>query len=122
MRLQLFVYLVLFVLLYGCTKNSDTKEQPSQASMSTVADSLMKITDSLRGKDYLHKNFYGIHKHGQDLAKHAHQDIPKKIRIRKRAAAIKGKKIEAHNKSIERRKKRIEKYFKNKEKQKESDK
>lgn len=72
----------------------------------------MKITDSLRARDFLHKNFYGIHKHGQDLAKHAHQNIPKKIRMRKKAAKIKGQRIEAYNKSNERRKKRIEEYRK----------
>lgn len=103
---------LFFITFNGCsTKDSNSKPVVSSAATS-IADSLMRITDSLRGKDFMHKNFYGIHKHGQDLAKHAHQNIPKKIRMRKKAASIKGKKIEAFNKENERRKKRIEEYRK----------
>ncbi len=82
-KISVAFYLLVFFVVFGCSNKKDTKEQNvSQAS--SIADSLMKITDSLRARDYLHKNFYGIHKHGQDLAKHAHQNIPKKIRMRKK--------------------------------------
>lgn len=105
----LLFFLVLILSYYGCSKKTNEIEKPKSQATS-IADSLMRITDSLRGRDYLHKNFYGIHKHGQDLAKHAHQDIPKKIRMRKKAAKIKGERIRAFNKANERRKKRIEEY------------
>lgn len=113
-KLLIFFLFSAVVVFNSCNKKDEPEPVKVKSQATSIADSLMRITDSLRGKDYLHKNFYGIHKHGQNLAVHAHQNIPKKIRMRKKAAKIKGKRIEAFNKSEERRKKRIEEYMKNK--------
>ncbi len=72
----------------------------TQANMAKVAEA-----DSL---SRVHLNFTGIHQHGNDPAKHAHQDLPKKRRMQQKRAQTLQARIASQKKQQRERQARIE--------------
>lgn len=108
MKKELLFSGMIFIALYGCGKNSEIK---TSRETETIKDSLTAVIDSIRLAN-LHKNFSGRHAHpgsNRNLGVHAHQNIPKKIKMTKNRARNlnKAKRIEELQK--ENRKKILEK-------------
>lgn len=66
---------------------------------SEKAEEFMRKADSLRMErmKMMHKNFVGKHRHNKNLAVHAHQNIPAKVRRMKNSARLRARKRELAN-------------------------
>ncbi len=96
-------------LFLGCQQGD--KSNKTLQTVDPVADSIRAFNmakvaeaDSLAK---LHKTFTGTHQHGKDLAKHAHQNLPKKRYMRKKALAVHASRMAAQQQEEERRNARI---------------
>ena len=111
MKTKLFslcIFSLLILSLTHCNKDSDTPEFPNAPDSTNSEDSatLAKLAqaDSVYN---MQKQFNTLHAHGKDLAVHAHQNIPKKRRMLKRAAEIRPQRIEALKRARANRQARI---------------
>lgn len=105
--------ITITILSMSCAKKSSNNDATNNIdSIDPKMLSKIEKADSLWNDPVLHKNFNGIHAHGSDLARHAHQNLPKKRRIQKKVAALRPARKAAFRKADESRKKRIEKMLK----------
>ena len=101
-------FTLLTILLLGCGNKNDNEPEFPSASNQLGKDSA--TLDKIAQADSVYamqQQFNTLHAHGKNLAVHAHQDIPKKRRMLKRAAALRPQRIAAQKRAKERRQQRI---------------
>lgn len=106
MKKEIFISSLIFAALFGCGEKENINTKKSD---DTVKDSLTSVIDSIRLAN-MHKSFVGKHIHPGsqgNLGKHAHQNIPKKVKLSKvrakhlpRAKRIEKLKMESRRKTL----------------------
>ena len=102
---------LFLLLLLGCDqkKKSDTLAFPDAPDSTTSVDAA--IVAKLNQADEAYsamRRINMIHTHGKDLAVNAHQDIPRKRRMMRRARELAPKKRLAYKKAQQRKKEALE--------------
>lgn len=85
MKKEIIISGLIFIVLFGC---GEKKNISTSKKNDLTKDSLTAVIDSIRLAN-LHRNFVGKHAHpgsNRNLAVHAHQNIPKKVKIAKTRA------------------------------------
>ncbi len=97
-RLVLLLVSVSFLFIYySCSDSKNNRGMTKEQS--EKADEFIRKADSLRMErmKMMHKNFVGKHRHKKNLAVHAHQNIPAKVRRMKNSARLRERKRELAN-------------------------
>ena len=109
--MKLLLLSLILLLIVGCkdTPKRDEVLFPNAPDTSQSVDStvISKLNDADQAYDAM-RRINMTHTHGKDLAVNAHQDIPRKRRLLKRARELAPKKRAAYKRAQERRQKLLE--------------